>query len=98
MNEPKFTPGPLTAQEETPGGAWSVRDEWGNATAWSNPGHFRAETWKANMQLYAVAPEMYELLVKIERVNRVCYEYLSLEDKEAFNAICNVLDKVRGES
>ena len=60
MSEPKFTPGPLTVGPESD--YFAVRDEWGNVTAFPNPGHFCEERQRANMTLYAVAPEMYDVL------------------------------------
>lgn len=100
MSEPKFTPGPLSANEEMPG-LWGVRDEWGNATVFTNSGHYSDETRKANAILYAAAPKMYgalEIALAAIRKNLASY---SVKDEqallEAFNEIEAAMKEARGE-
>lgn len=60
MKEPAFTPGPLKIGSASD--YYAVRDKWGNVTAFPNPGHFSPITQRANMMLYAAAPDLRDSL------------------------------------
>lgn len=94
MSEPKFTPGPLSVNEEMPE-TWVVRDDFGNATMFTNLGHYSNETRKANAILYSAAPEMYECLQKL---CFLCGGRSIKSSRECRKCgVKNVLKKARGE-
>lgn len=105
MNKPKFTPGPLrVCPAYADNGALSHyelrREETGELVAEvGDPDAMINETYKvekANVTLYAAAPEMYEALADIAENcgNRGCSETCA----EADCKICEILKKARGEA
>lgn len=105
MNKPKFTPGPLKvcpvyADNDALSHYELRREETGELIAEvGDPDAMINKTYKvekANVTLYATAPEMYEVLADIAENcgNHGCSETCA----EADCKICKILKKARGEA